>query len=103
MTLSKILAASVLALSFASPVLAQEQNTLAERNVYLFTGGKMAHIKATDAMHAMAMKEFTPIKDGTMIYVSGGKFYMSSDKKMANGQMLHTEFFGKDAGIGSQR
>jgi hypothetical protein len=49
------------------------------------------------------MKEFTPIKDGTMIYVSGGKFYMANDKKMANGQMLHTEFFGKDAGIGSQR
>jgi hypothetical protein len=105
--LSKILVASVLALSFATPVLAQspkepESAQLLERNVYLFMNGTMVSAKASDATHAMAMQEFTPIKDGTMIYVSGGKYYMASDKKLANGKMLHAEMFPKDRGLPAQ-
>ena len=50
----------------------------------------------------MAMKEFKPIKDGTMIYVSGGKYYIANDKKLASGKMLQTEIFGRDFSIASE-
>src|SRR4051794_1445458 len=85
---TKIVAASALVLAFASPVLAAEENVLQERNFYVFMNGKMVSEKATDATHAMAMKEFKPIADGTIIYRSGGKYYMATDKKMSSGKML---------------
>jgi hypothetical protein len=95
--LSKALIASVLALFVAAPALAApEEQTLAERNIYLFMDGKMVRAKTTDASHAMVMKYFKPLKNGTMIYASGGKLYIGEDQKMANGKMLHTEFFGRD-------
>ena len=99
---TKILAASALAFAVVSPALAEEQALLKERNVYLFMNGKMVSTTASEATHAMAMKEFTPIKDGTMIYVSGGKYYIGADKKMPSGKMLHAEIFGKDLGASSQ-
>ena len=97
-SLLKSIAATLLVLSFAAPAMAQgvkepEATQLQERNVYLFMNGKMVHMKASDATHAMAMNEFTPLEDGAMVYVSGGKLYMASAKKMANGKMLHTEIF----------
>ena len=104
MTRSKILATSALALAFATPALAATIDTdgltLAEHNVYLFMNGKMMEVKTNDAGHAMAMKNFKPLKNGTMVYVSGGKFYIGDDHKMANGKMLHTEFYGKDLSAG---
>ncbi len=102
-TASKLLLASTLALSFAAPAFAQEMNTLQERNVYLFMNGKMVHMKVSDASHEMIMKNFHPVSAGTMIYVSGGKLYMSEDKKMEGGKMMSTMIFGKDLGEGSQR
>lgn len=101
--LKKVLVASLLAFSFAAPALAGEEDTLLERNVYLFMNGTMVHAKTTDAMHAMAMQEFAPMKNGTMIYRSGNKYYIGSDKKLANGQMLHDAVFGKDINPGSQQ
>jgi hypothetical protein len=101
---SKIIAASVLALSFAAPALAQEMNTLNERNVYLFTAdGRMVKMSASDATHAMIMDHFKPMKAGMMLYVSGGKVYYAEDTKMANGEMMSHAVFGKDLGAGSQR
>jgi len=100
---TKLLAASALAFAVVSPAFAAgEETTLEERNVYLFMNGKMISAKATDATHAMAMKEFKPLANGTMIYRSGGKFYIATDRKMGNGKMLSTEMFGRDLGIGSQ-
>jgi len=74
-----------MALSFAAPALAQSPEThqLDERNVYLFMNGKMVQMKADDATHAMIMKHFKPLANGTMIYFSGGKFYMAQGTKMA--------------------
>jgi hypothetical protein len=100
---SKLLTASVLALSIAAPAIAQEESALAERNVYLFMNGKMVHMQVSDATHAMIMREFKPLAAGTMIYFSSGKFYMATDRKMDSGKMLSTEIFGKDLGAGSQR
>jgi len=98
---SKLLLASVVALSFAAPVLAQEEDTLIDRNVYLFENGKMMRMSAKD--HDFMMHNFEPMQPGTMIYLSGGKFYMAHDHKMPSGKMLSTEIFGKDMGIGSQK
>lgn len=100
---SKLLLASALAVSLAAPALAQEQNTLLERNVYLFTNGKMIHTTVNDATHSMIMQHFKPLKDGTMIYVSGGHLYMAEDAKMPDGKMMSAAIFGKDLGIGTQR
>lgn len=99
---SKLLVASALALSFAAPALAQEESTLLERNVYLFMNGKMVHMTANDATHAMIMKNFKPLKPGTMIYFSGGKLYMSADTKMPDGKRMSTEIFGKEMIPGSE-
>lgn len=95
---SKLLLVSTLAFAAAAPALAQENQTLSERNVYLFMNGKMVHMAVSDDTHAMIMKNFEPLKDGTMIYVSGGKFYMAHDKKMGD-KMMSTMVFGKDLGI----
>ncbi len=100
---SKILLASALAVSAAAPAFAQEQNTLQERNVYLFMDGKMIHTSVNDATHSMIMQHFKPLKNGTMIYVSGGKLYMAEDAKMSDGKLMSSAIFGKDLGIGSQR
>ena len=102
--LSKLLAAGLVTLAFAGPALAQfaggapETQTLAERNVYLFVDGKMVRMAAGDTTHAMIMKEFKPMKAGTMIYVSGGRLYMAEDKKMGSGKMLHHEIYGREIG-----
>jgi uncharacterized protein YacL len=46
----------------------------------------------------MIMREFKPLKAGTMVYVSGGKFYIGEDRKMTSGKMLHHEVFGREIG-----
>jgi hypothetical protein len=99
--LSKLLVASTLALSFAAPALATEapeSQTLLERNVYLLQNGKMTRATVNDTTHAMIMREFKPLKAGTMVYVSGGKFYIGEDRKMTSGKMLHHEVFGREIG-----
>jgi hypothetical protein len=96
--ISKLVVASALALSFAAPALAQspESQTLEERNVYLFMNGKMVHMHAGDATHAMIMKHFKRLKTGTMIYISGGNIYASADTKLPSGKMMSAEIFGRD-------
>ena len=101
---SKLLLASGLVLSFMTPLMAQEQNALEERNAYLFMNGKMIRMHVeSDAVHAMIMHNFRPLPKGTMIYSSGGKLYIGKDKKMRNHQMMSTMIFGPELGAGSQR
>jgi hypothetical protein len=101
-TASKVLLASALALSFAAPGFAQESSP--PRTVFLFTDGKMVQMQVTDnAINAMMMKNFKPLKPGMMIYVSGGKLYIAADKRMRDGKMLSTEIFGAAADRGSSR
>jgi hypothetical protein len=103
MKMTKLIAASALAMSFALPALAQEETALQERNVYLFMNGKMVHMAMSDAKHTEIMKSFKPLPNGTMIYASGGKLYLAQDTKMTSGKMMSTELFGKDLGISSQK
>jgi hypothetical protein len=101
---SKLLMASGLALSLVTPVMAQESNAIEERNVYLFMNGKMIQMHvASDATHAMIMRNFHPLRNGMMIYSSGGKLYIAQDRKMRDHQMMSTMIFGRDFGAGSQR
>ena len=102
MKMSRLIAASALALSFAVPAFAQEETALNERNVYLFMNGKMVHMAVDTAKHDMIMKSFKALPNGTMIYASGGKLYMAQDTKMSSGKMMSTEIFGRDFGILSQ-
>lgn len=99
---SKILVAGALVFSFAAPVLAAE-NEDTEGMIYEFLNGKMykAHVSA-DAMHGM-MGHFKALRNGTMIYSSGGHFYIAEDERMSNGKMLSAMIFGEELGAGSQR
>ena len=98
-TFAKTILGTALVLSFAAPALADPAvTTLEERNVYLFHDGKMVSMKTADPTHALIMKEFKPMKSGTMVYFSGGKFYMAENKKMAGGKMMHADIYGSDMG-----
>jgi hypothetical protein len=96
--MTSVLLASAMAL-FAATASAQEETTVKDRNIYLFGNGKMVHMSANDATHAMIMKRFKPMKPGMMIYYSGGQFYAAEDAPMENGKMMSSEIFGKTFGF----
>jgi hypothetical protein len=101
---SKLAMTSVIALALAAPLFAQEQNTLLERNVYLFTpDGRMIKMAVDEQKQAMIMRNFQPMSTPMLAYASAGKVYMTEDRKMENGKMLSAEIFGVDLGLGSQR
>jgi hypothetical protein len=101
---SKLVMTSVLALALAAPLLAQEENTLLERNVYLFTpDGRMIKMAVDEEKHPMIMRNFRPQNTAMLAYASHGKLYMTEDRKMESGKMLSAELFGRDFGSGSQR
>ena len=101
--ISKALVATALATALAAPLLAQEEKTLAERNVYLFTpDGRMINMPVNDQKQAMILGNFRQAKTGMLAYASAGKLYVTEDHKMPNGEMLSTALFGKDFGIESQ-
>jgi hypothetical protein len=103
-TTSKLVMTSVIALALAAPLLAQEQNTLLERNVYLFTPeGQMVKMAVDEQKHAMIMRQLQPMNTAVLAYASAGKVYMAEDRKMESGKMLSAEIFGTDPGIGSQK
>jgi hypothetical protein len=70
-------------------VRAEEIRDVEERHAMYLDGGKMQMIAINDKGHAMMMRYGHPIPNGTIIYRSGGKFYMVNDRKMANGEMLY--------------
>jgi hypothetical protein len=96
--ITSVLLASAMAL-FAATASAQEETSVSDRHVYLFTNGKMVHMPVNEAKHAMIMKRFKPMKTGMMIYYSGGQYYAAEDAPMENGKMMSTEIFGKTFGF----
>lgn len=48
------------------------------------TTGSVRHVKVKKGQHAMLMKMATPQKVGTVIYRTGGKYYMSTDPKLSD-------------------
>jgi hypothetical protein len=96
--ISSVLLASAMAL-FAATASAQEESTVQDRHVYIFTNGKMVHMPVNETNHAMIMKNFKPMKTGTMIYYSGGRYYAAEDAPMENGKMMSSELFGKTFGF----
>jgi hypothetical protein len=96
--MTSVLLASAMAL-FAATASAQTETAIKDRNIYLFTDGKMVHMRVNDATHAMIMKHFKAMKPGMMIYYSGGHFYTADDARMENGKMMSSEIFGKTFGF----
>jgi len=47
----------------------------------------------------MIMKQFKPMKPGTMIYYNDGQFYMAEDTRMENGKMMSEAIFGRTFGF----
>jgi hypothetical protein len=87
----------------AAPLLAQEERTLAERNVYLFMpDGRMISMPTDEQKQAMIMRNFHPAQTAMLAYASAGKLYLAEDHKMDNGKMLTVELFGRDFSILSQ-
>lgn len=97
---TKLLLASALTLTFASPSFARME-TLKNNHVYMVSHGKMVDTKVDEKNLAMIKREFREMEFGTMIYVSGNKIYSAPDRKMADGKMLSTSVFGKDLGASS--
>jgi hypothetical protein len=86
---SKVLLAAALAAVFAAPLIAQEEKTLQERNVYLFTpDGRMINHKVDDEKQAMILRMFTEAPAGTLAYASAGKLYVSENRKLPDGKMM---------------
>jgi hypothetical protein len=96
--MTSVLLASAMAL-FAATASAQDETAIKDRNIYLFTNGKMVHMSVNDATHATIMKHFKPMKPGMMIYYSGGRYYAAEDAPMEGGKMMSAEIFGKTFGF----
>lgn len=60
---------------------------------YLDTAGKMRRVTLNDAGHEVMMKETKPISNRTIVYRSGGKFFLMEDKKMPDGTMMFDRDF----------
>lgn len=70
----------------------EEVANVEERHaMYFDMNGKMHKLTLNDAGHAMMMKNARALAAGTVIYRSGGKFYLLEDKKMANGKMMFAD------------
>ena len=101
---SKVLMAMALAAVVAAPLLAQEEKTLAERNLFLFTqDGRMVSMPVNAQKQAMIMQNFRQSNTAMLAYASAGKLYVTEDRKMADGSMLSAALFGNNFGIESQR
>ena len=87
----KILAATAITLSFAAPAFAQNiAMELSDRQAMMITpSGKVVRMDVTASGHKMMMKYGHPVPAGTIFYMSGGKLYMSTDRPMSGGKMLH--------------
>ncbi len=46
--------------------------------------GKVHHIKVKPGHHKMLMANAKPMAAGTVIYRSGGKYYMATDPKLSD-------------------
>jgi hypothetical protein len=83
--------ASIAGVLATTAVRAEEIRDVEERHaMYLDKSGKVQIVTINEKGHAMMMHYGRPLKDGAMIYRSGGKFYVLEDRKMANGQMLYS-------------
>jgi hypothetical protein len=77
--------------AFVGLVHAQDTNPwdLKDRQAfYLDPAGKMRRITLSDTGHEVMMKETKPISSRTIVYRSGGKFFLMEDKKMPDGTMM---------------
>ena len=89
-TIRNLLAASAVAMAFATPAFAQGGGGELETGRFMYVGmdGKMMTVAANTKSSAMMMKYAKPVKAGTIFFRSGGTLYMAQDRKMTGGVML---------------
>jgi hypothetical protein len=59
--------------------------------MYFDASGTMHKFTVNDKGHAMMMQNARALAAGTIVYRSGGKFYILEDKKMADGKMMFAD------------
>jgi len=83
--------ATVFASTAARAVDNETANVEDRHAMYFAANGTMQKFTVNEAGHAMMMKNARALAAGTIIYRSGGKFYLLEDKKMANGKMMFAD------------
>ena len=91
LSLRLVLAATAVTFALGAPAFAQNISLeLSDRQgIMIDTRGHVSRLNVGPRGHAMIMKHAAPVQAGTIFYMSGGKLYMTRDRKMTGGQMLH--------------
>jgi hypothetical protein len=88
-SLRTVFAATALTLGLAAPAFAQNISMeLSDRQAMMITpSGQMMRMSVGAGGHKWMMKNATPVRAGTIFYMSGGKLYMAWNRPI-NGQRL---------------
>ena len=91
LSLRSALAATAVTFALGAPAFAQNISMeLSDRQAIMIdTAGHVSRMNIGPKGHAMIMQNATRVQAGTIFYMSGGKLYMTRDRKMTGGQMLH--------------
>ncbi len=90
MTFSKTLAIAVIAGSaFTTSAFAMEPMTMKDgQAMVVMPDGKSMMMDGDKMMMDMAMKNATPVTEGTIFFMQDGKMMMTMDMKMEDGKMM---------------
>jgi len=91
LNLRSVIAATAVTFALAAPALAQNISLeLSDRQAMMIdTGGRVSRMDVTAKGHKVLMQYATPVRVGTIFYMSGGKLYTAHDRPMASGRSLH--------------
>ena len=91
LSVRSVLAALAVTFALGAPAFAQNISMeLADRQAIMIdTAGHVSRMNVGPKGHAMIMKNATRVQAGTIFYMSNGHLYMTRDRRMTGGQMLH--------------
>src|SRR5262249_23609886 len=91
LSLRSVLAAAAVTFALGAPAFAQNISMeLSDRQAIMIdTAGHVSRMNGGPKGHAKIVKNATRVPAGTIFYLRGGKLYMTRDRKMTDGQMLH--------------
>jgi hypothetical protein len=89
----KVLFTGATVCALATPALAQNISMeLSDRQAMMIdASGKVSRMDVTAAGHKMMMRYGTPVRAGTIFYMSGGTLYMATNRSMGSRGMLVDE------------
>jgi hypothetical protein len=91
LSLRSVLAATAVTFALGVPAFAQNISMeLSDRQAMMIdTAGHVSRMNVGPRGHAMLMKHATRVQAGSIFYMSNGHLYMTHDRKMEGGEMLH--------------